>query len=98
MINGFVYANVYQSEFIVKIDPANGHVTGKIDLPGLQQQYFANQITARTDVLNGIALTYDGIQQSPPFNTTTTTGIQSDQVWVTGKYWPNMYRIQLIDP
>ena len=55
MINGFVYANVYQSEFILKIDPANGHVTGKIDLPGLKQQYFANQITGRTDVLNGIA-------------------------------------------
>lgn len=55
LIDGFVYANVYQSEFIVKIDPANGHVVGKIDLPGLKQQYFYNQLVPRTDVLNGIA-------------------------------------------
>ena len=55
LINGFVFANVYQSEFIVKIDPANGNVVGRIDLPGLKEQYFKNQIVPRTDVLNGIA-------------------------------------------
>lgn len=75
MINGFVYANVYQSEFIVKIDPANGHVVGKIDLPGLMQQYFANQIVKdRTDVLNGIA--YDST---------------SKKIYFTGKRWPKMF-------
>ena len=75
MINGFIYANVYQSDFIIKIDPANGHVVGKIDLPGLKQQYFANQIVeGRTDVLNGIA--YDST---------------SKKVYFTGKRWPKMF-------
>ncbi len=75
MINGFVFANVYQSDFIVKIDPANGHVVGKIDLPGLQQQYFLNQIVkGRTDVLNGIA--YDSI---------------SKKIYITGKRWPKIF-------
>ena len=55
MIDHYVYANVYQSDYIVKIDLSNGHVVGKLDLPGLKQQYFANQVTPRTDVLNGIA-------------------------------------------
>jgi len=55
LIDGFVYANVYTQDIIVKIDPANGHVVGKIDLPGLKQQYFYNQIGPRTDYLNGIA-------------------------------------------
>jgi glutaminyl-peptide cyclotransferase len=54
-IDGFVYANVYGEDFIVKIDPVSGHVVGKIDLPGLKEKYFAKEITDRTDVLNGIA-------------------------------------------
>jgi len=75
LINGFVYANVYQSNFIVKIDPANGHVVGRIDLPGLAQQYFANQIVSgRTDVLNGIA--YDSVTK---------------KIYITGKRWPKMF-------
>ena len=55
LIDGFVFANVYTKDIIIKIDPANGHVVGKIDLPGLKQQYFYNQIVPRTDYLNGIA-------------------------------------------
>jgi glutaminyl-peptide cyclotransferase len=54
-INGYIYANVYQTDFIVKIDPANGNVVGKMDFPDLRQKYFAKEITDRTDVLNGIA-------------------------------------------
>ena len=54
-INGFIYANIWQTNDIVKIDPSNGQVIGKIALPDLKQQYFADKITERTDVLNGIA-------------------------------------------
>jgi glutaminyl-peptide cyclotransferase len=54
-IDGFVYANVWQSEFIIKIDPATGNVVGKMDLPGLLQKYAPKEITENTDVLNGIA-------------------------------------------
>ena len=54
-IDGFIYANIWQTNDIIKIDPSNGKVIGKIALPDLTQQYFANQVTERTDVLNGIA-------------------------------------------
>jgi glutaminyl-peptide cyclotransferase len=54
-IDGFIFANVYQSDFIVKIDPSSGHIVGKLDFPGLKEKYFAKEITERTDVLNGIA-------------------------------------------
>ncbi len=52
-VNGVIYANVYQSNYIVKIDAESGHVTGKLTLEGLlqPQDYTPN----RTDVLNGIA-------------------------------------------
>jgi glutamine cyclotransferase len=32
-IDGYIFANVFESDFIIKIDPANGHVVGRIDLP-----------------------------------------------------------------
>ncbi len=53
-VNGFIYANKYLTDYILKIDPASGQVVGKLNLTGLLQQ--SNQpIVANTDVLNGIA-------------------------------------------
>ncbi len=50
-VDGAVYANVWQEDYIVRIDPASGRVTHQIDAAGL--------LTAReargVDVLNGIA-------------------------------------------
>ncbi len=54
-VDGFIWANVYQTDFILKIDPSNGHVVGKLGLPNLIQTYDAKEVTNRTDVLNGIA-------------------------------------------
>jgi glutamine cyclotransferase len=55
MIDGFLFANVYLSDFILKIDPSNGHIVGKIDLPGLIQQHASGYIPKDGEVLNGIA-------------------------------------------
>ena len=46
-----VYANVYQEDFLVRIDPANGRVNQYIDASGL----LTRQEARRADVLNGIA-------------------------------------------
>ena len=54
-INGFVYANRWYTNDIVKIDTSNGHVVGKINMTGLLQQYAPNDIVRDGDVLNGIA-------------------------------------------
>lgn len=51
-IDGEVWANVWQTSFIVRIDPATGVVTGVIDLTGILPDPVANPID---DVLNGIA-------------------------------------------
>ncbi len=48
-VNGEVWANVWYTDFIVRIDPATGNVVGKLDLSGLHMQRGAD------DVLNGIA-------------------------------------------
>ena len=54
-INGFVFANRWYSNEIVKIDTANGHVVGKMDLTGLLNQYAPNEKITDGEVLNGIA-------------------------------------------
>lgn len=55
LINGYVYANVYGEDFIIKIDPSNGHVVGKINLPGIIQQFNPGFNPSPEEVLNGIA-------------------------------------------
>lgn len=54
-IDGYIYANIWQTEMIVKINPANGHVVGRMLIPDLRKQYFESIATDRTDVMNGIA-------------------------------------------
>jgi glutamine cyclotransferase len=51
-IRGEVYANVWQTDRIVKIAPETGQVTGWIDLEGLST---GDTDHARADILNGIA-------------------------------------------
>lgn len=51
-VRGEIYANVWQTERIARIDPATGKVTGWIDCRGLLSQ--ADR-TGQEDVLNGIA-------------------------------------------
>ena len=55
-IRGDLYANIYQSDWIVRIDPGSGEVRGWIDLAGILP---ADQRTTATDVLNGIAFNDD---------------------------------------
>lgn len=49
--HGSVFANVWQTDTIVRIDPASGRVTAELDLTGL----LPADERARADVLNGIA-------------------------------------------
>ncbi|MDE0443577.1 MAG: glutaminyl-peptide cyclotransferase [Gammaproteobacteria bacterium] len=50
-VDGQVYANVFQRDTIVRIDPATGRVTARVDAAGLRDAGEAQG----ADVLNGIA-------------------------------------------
>ena len=76
-IKGEIWANVYGTDQIVRIDPGTGVVRGVINLRNLLPVQLR---TRSTDVLNGIAF-------DP----------KSGAVYVTGKYWPKMYRITLVE-
>ena len=78
-IDGFVFANIYQNDVIIKIDPSSGFVVGKMDLKGMKEKFFADKfVLGRTDVLNGIA-----------YDTATKKFL------VTGKRWPKMFELKL---
>jgi len=77
-IEGQLFANIWLTNKIARIDPHTGAVTGWLDLSALAQETAA-AANQSIDVLNGIA--YNDITQ---------------QIYVTGKYWPNLYEIQII--
>jgi glutaminyl-peptide cyclotransferase len=52
-VKGEIYANVWQTNWILRIDPATGHVLGVIDLRGILKN--SDIVPGQTDVLNGIA-------------------------------------------
>ncbi len=76
-IKGEIWANVYGTDQIVRIDPATGVVRAVVNLRGILP---AQLRKPRTDVLNGIAF-------DP----------RTGSVYVTGKYWPKLYRITLVE-
>ena len=51
-IRGELFANIWQRDYIVRIDPETGDVLGILDLTGILPEELQ---TAETDVLNGIA-------------------------------------------
>ncbi len=75
-INGYIYANVYQTDDIVIINPSTGFVEGIIRLSNLLNK---TKVKKEHDVLNGIA--YDS---------------KNNRLLVTGKYWPEIYHIEII--
>jgi glutaminyl-peptide cyclotransferase len=52
-VKGEIYANLWQTNWVLRIEPATGHVLGVIDLTGLLLD--EDRVPGQTDVLNGIA-------------------------------------------
>jgi glutaminyl-peptide cyclotransferase len=76
-IKGEIFANVWLTNLIARIDPKSGQVTGWIDLSPLARQMQKDY----DSVLNGIA--YDAA---------------ADRLFVTGKNWPKLFEIDLVEP
>jgi glutaminyl-peptide cyclotransferase len=51
-VSGEIYANVWQTDLMLQISPADGRVLGRVNLAGLLS---ASDRAGRVDVLNGIA-------------------------------------------
>lgn len=81
MIHGFIYANQWQTDLLLKIDTTTGRVVARADLSNLRQIGNIPPPSGRKntpDVLNGIA--YDSV---------------GNRIFITGKNWPKLFEIQL---
>jgi glutamine cyclotransferase len=80
-VDGLIYANVYLTNYIVKIDPASGNVLAKADFSYLLNKYAPGAISdeqqATDEVFNGIA--YDSVGK---------------RFFVTGKNWPKLFEVK----
>jgi glutaminyl-peptide cyclotransferase len=82
-INGSIYANRIEYDYIVRIDPSNGHVTGKLDFTDILKKYSKIDLSYMINnphgaVLNGIA--WDSA---------------SKKMYITGKLWPLLFEVQV---
>lgn len=79
-VDGLIYANVWMSDRVARIDASTGRVTGWLDLSALKVKAGITPADeARGAVLNGIAWRAD-----------------KKHLLVTGKYWPKLYEIKLL--
>lgn len=80
LINGKIYANKYQQNAIVIINPNTGVVEGVANLKSLKEEMEKTQkLKAQDEVLNGIA--FDA---------------KNNRMFVTGKNWGKLFEIVLI--
>ena len=80
-VDGFIYANVWMTNYIVKIDPSTGKVVAKADFSYVLNKYAPGAISDEdqntNSVLNGIA--YDSIGK---------------RFFITGKNWPKLFEVK----
>jgi len=76
-IRGEIFANVWMTNKIARINPQTGKITAWLDLSSLVPANLPDDSDA---VLNGIA--YDS---------------KNDRLFVTGKLWPKLYEIQIVE-
>ncbi|GMH45500.1 hypothetical protein BSKO_13457 [Bryopsis sp. KO-2023] len=80
MIDREIWANVWQTDCIARIDPRTGQVNSWVDLENLTKiaAAKAQKRNRKMDVLNGIA--WD---------------VKNREVYVTGKLWPAVYKVKI---
>jgi glutamine cyclotransferase len=79
-INGLLYANVWQQNSILIVNPKSGKIEGVANLNSLKALISKEQtLEENDDVLNGIAFDKE-----------------NNRIFVTGKHWGKLYEIELI--
>lgn len=81
LIKGYIYANVWQKDLILKIDTTTGKVVARADMSSLRERGGIPPMTGRKsdpEVLNGIA--YDAA---------------TNKIYITGKNWPKLFEVKL---
>jgi glutamine cyclotransferase len=82
-VDGVIFANRLDYPYIMRIDPANGQVTGKIDLKDVLAKYAKIDLSYIRNNVHGAVL--NGIAWEP----------ETKKMYVTGKLWPLVFEVRL---
>jgi glutamine cyclotransferase len=82
-VNGSVYANRIEYNYIVKINPSNGFVTGKLDFTDILKKYAKIDLTYIQTNPHGAVL--NGIAWNP----------ENKKMYITGKLWPLLFELDM---
>ncbi|GAB5492963.1 MAG: glutaminyl-peptide cyclotransferase [Phototrophicaceae bacterium] len=90
-VGDYVYANLWQTDFIVQIDKYNGNIVGLIDASNLLTDEMIREIPNFTEDSSG--------NVSPP-NGAVLNGIaynpDSDTFYITGKLWSRIFEVRFV--
>lgn len=98
-----VYANVYQTNDIVRIDKATGTVTARIDASGLLDE--AETAALGTQPYSLSVLIFNGQQQNFTVKQVNEGGFvlngiaydaENDTFLITGKMWPKLFEVRFV--
>jgi len=82
-INGSIFANRLEYDYIVRINPSNGYVNGTINLKDVLEKYSTMDLSYIKANPNGAVL--NGIAWNP----------STKKMFVTGKLWPIVLELQI---
>jgi glutamine cyclotransferase len=82
-VNGSVYANRIEYNYIVKINPSNGFVTGKLDFTDILKKYAKIDLTYIQTNPHGAVL--NGRAWNP----------ENKKMYITGKLWPLLFELDM---
>ncbi|OSX72391.1 hypothetical protein BU14_0442s0026 [Porphyra umbilicalis] len=97
VVCGELWANVWLTTVLVRIDPATGVVVGTVDMRGLLTRMVAGGVFDEAKrrsggaVLNGIAWDRGGAGGGH-------AKADAPTLWVTGKWWPRVFEVTVDDP
>lgn len=90
-VGDYIYANLWQTDFIVQIDKYNGNVVGIIDAANLMTPEMISEIPGSTqddagNVLPPSGAVLNGIAYNP----------ETDTFFITGKLWSRVFEVRFV--
>jgi len=86
-VDGHIWANIFQTNFIIKIDASSGQVVGRADMTELLSEEERATLAERDRKAGSKGYVLNGIARDP------ATG----KMYVTGKNWPKIFQVSFAD-
>lgn len=90
-VGDFVYANLWQTDFIAQIDKLTGNIVVMIDASGLLTDEMKQEIPGTTTSADGVVAAPSGaVLNGIAYNPETNT------FYITGKDWPRLFEVRFV--